>query len=92
MSDVIQVYRRIIAASAAGRGIRLSREEVLAVCQDHAVQQAVESADYEDGVRDGRITCFFCGRGLTGMLEHVRCSVTGGLCVSMKERVRRERE
>jgi hypothetical protein len=93
MIDVIQVYRRILAAFVGHRGIRLSREEVRAMICASAVQQALASADYRDKPRDGsKITCSYCSRDLTGLLEHVRCPMTGGLCVSMEEKMRRERE
>lgn len=48
MKDVIAVYRRIVEASRAHRGIRLSREDVFAITCDGAVQQAIDTADDEE--------------------------------------------
>lgn len=44
-ADVIDVYRRIIAASGKGRGVRLTPRETLAVASDDAVRQAVQTED-----------------------------------------------
>lgn len=59
MKDVIDVYRRISQASRAGRGVRLSLEEALAVTCDGAVRQAIDTADDEkredQRVRDSSI-------------------------------------
>jgi len=48
---VVDVYRRIKKAHEAGRGIRLSSDEVFLMwVMDDAVSQAVRSADeYEEG-------------------------------------------
>jgi len=45
----IQAYRRIQAAAEAGRGVRLSAEEVDSIWgYDFAIQGAVDAADEEE--------------------------------------------
>ena len=43
--DVIDVYRRIIAAAKEGKGVRLSPHETLCVASDDAVVTAVQAED-----------------------------------------------
>lgn len=47
MTDVIAVYKRIATASVAGKGVRLTWEEVHAIACDGAVRQAINTADEE---------------------------------------------
>jgi len=48
MQDVIKVYKRLAKAVLAGKGVRLSWEEVHAITCDGAVRQAIDTADEED--------------------------------------------
>ena len=48
--DVITVYLRIQKAKKTGSGIRLSWRECVAIMCDGAVQQALDTAKYEEGV------------------------------------------
>jgi hypothetical protein len=46
---VAGVYARIVVAAVHGRGVLLKPEEVALIARDHAVGQAVLTADEEDG-------------------------------------------
>lgn len=48
IKDVVKVYRKILKASRSGKGVRLSWHEVTAIACDGAVQQCVETAEYEE--------------------------------------------
>lgn len=52
IADVTTVYRKIVKASKAGKGTRLSWSEVAAITCDGAVMQAIDQADYEESLEE----------------------------------------
>ncbi len=49
-ADVVPVYKRIFAAVAKGKGVRLSAEECHAIWCDGATRQCVETAEDEERI------------------------------------------